>query len=102
MGETTNIFLLYLQYCTGWNRELKKSRPRLYCVNGACLWFSFVPCRLLLFPTWLPLVFRLGRTAEGICVLRHVLVRWRHRVSIRPLRDLVSQHHAGLDEGSGD
>lgn len=53
ISETTNIFLLYLQFCTGWKRELKKTWPRLYCVNGAFLWISFVPCRLVLFPTWL-------------------------------------------------
>jgi hypothetical protein len=57
ISETTNIFLLYLQYCTGWNKELKKTWPKLYCVNGACLWLSFVPCRLVLFPTWLYLWF---------------------------------------------
>jgi hypothetical protein len=53
ISELTNIFLSYLQFCTGWKRELKTSWPKLYCVNGAFLWLSFVPCRLVLFPTWL-------------------------------------------------
>jgi hypothetical protein len=57
ISETTNIFLIYLQFCNGWKTELKKSWPNLYCVNGAFLWISFVPCRLVLFPTWLYLYF---------------------------------------------
>jgi len=53
ISEITNVFLCYLQFCTGWRRELKTNWPRLYTLNGAFLWLSFVPCRLVLFPTWL-------------------------------------------------
>jgi hypothetical protein len=85
ISETTNFFLVYLTYVTGFNRGLKKSHPNVYCVNGACLWFSFVPCRLVLFPTWLYLWFsdwvelRKGFTAfamyyfVGVIVLLFIL-----------------------------
>lgn len=33
--------------------EWKDKYPTLTLINGACFWLSYIPFRLVLFPTWL-------------------------------------------------